>query len=164
MELRLFTIGGHEELVPSSTDFLIGYYKPSHGLTKVYIKNDTDMQLMYESYKDQCELNIWCMGNCQDENEKPSNAIATKKRKCDQDSQKSLRRLSVRDEVDEIFMELKGKFESKYTAQQLRLWANMLQVGPWKGRENPPTESNVWLQWQAVCTQGSIFLYPIMSS
>ena len=87
------------------------------------------MQIMYESYKDQCELNIWCVGNCQDENEEPSNAIAAKKRKCDQDSQKSLRQLSVRDEVDEIFMELKGK---------LRLWANMLQVGTWKDKENPP--------------------------
>lgn len=138
MELRLFIIGSYEELVPSSTDFDIGYYKPSRGLTKIYIKSDTDMQIMYESYKDQCELNIWCVGNCQDENEEPSNATATKKRKCDQDSQKSLRRLSVRDEVDEIFMELKGKFESKYTAQQLRLWANMLQVGTWKDRENPP--------------------------
>ena len=52
-----------------------------------------------------------------------------KKRKCDQDSQKSLRQLSVRDEVDEVFMELKGK---------LRLWANMLQVGTWKDKENPP--------------------------
>ena len=46
------------------------------------------------------------MGNCEDENEEPSNATATKKRKCDQDSQKSLRKLSVRDEVDKIFIEL----------------------------------------------------------
>ena len=44
------------------------------------------MQIMYGSYKDQRELNIWCMGNCQDENEEPSNATATK---CDQKSQDS---------------------------------------------------------------------------
>ena len=31
----------------------------------------------------------------------------------------------------EKYMKLKGKFESKYTAQQLRLWANMLQVETW---------------------------------
>ena len=138
MELRLFIIGNYEELVPSYTEFDIGYYKPSRGSTKVYIKSDTDMQIMYECYKDQCELNIWCVGNSQDDSEEPSVAAATKKRKCDQDVQKSSRRQSIRDEVDEIFMELKGKFESKYTAQQLRLWANMLQVGTWKDRENPP--------------------------
>ena len=119
------------------TDFDIGYYKPSRGSTKVYIKSDTDMQIMYEIYKDQHELNIWCVGNYQDENEEPSSAAASKKRKCDLDTQKSSRRQSIRDEVDEIFMELKEKFESKYTAQQLRLWANMLQVGTWKDRENP---------------------------
>ena len=61
-----------------------------------------------------------------------------KKHKCDQDTQKSSRRQSIRDEVDEIFIELKEKFESKYSAQQLRLWANMLQVGTWKYRETPP--------------------------
>ena len=38
MELRLFIIGSYEELVPSSIDFDIGYYKPSRGATKVYIK------------------------------------------------------------------------------------------------------------------------------
>jgi hypothetical protein len=76
---------------------------------------------MYDNYEAQCELNIWCVGNFQDENEEPSSATATKKHKCDKDSQKSLR-----------------KFESKYTTQQLRLWANMLQVGTWKDRVNPP--------------------------
>ncbi len=34
-------------------------------------------------------------------------------------------------------MELKEKYDQKYTAQQLRLWANMLQVGTWKDRETP---------------------------
>ena len=138
MELRLFIIGSYEELVPSTTDFDIGYYKPSRGSTKVYIKSDTDMPIMYEIYKDQHELTIWCVGNYQDENEEPSSATASKKRKSDQDAQKSSRRQSIRDEVDEIFMELKEKFESKYTPQQLRLWANMLQVGTWKDQENPP--------------------------
>ena len=40
--------------------------------------------------------------------------------------------------MDEIFLELKEKHEKNYTAQQLRLWANMLQVGTWKDRDNPP--------------------------
>ena len=44
-------------------------------------------------------------------------------------------------------MELKEKYEAKYSAQQVRLWANMLQVGTWKDRKPPPppTESNLWL-------------------
>ena len=101
----------------------------------MYIKSDADLQTMYENYKDQQELNIWCIGDNQDENEESANSSASKKRKCDQDVQKTSRRQCVR---EEIFMELKEKYESKYTAQQLRLWANMLQVGTWKDRENPP--------------------------
>ena len=79
MELKLFIIDSYEGIVPSNTDFDIGYYKPSRGSTKVYIKSDTDMLIMYELYKDQHELNIWCVENCQDENEKPSSATASKK-------------------------------------------------------------------------------------
>ena len=62
------------------------------------------------------------------------------KNKCDQDTQKTSKRQCIRDEINEIFKELKEKYESKYTAQQLRLLANMLQIGSWKDkdRENPP--------------------------
>ena len=104
----------------------------------MYIESDADMQCMYESYKDQLELNIWCVGGNQDENEEPDGASASKKRKCDQGTQKPSKRQAIREEVEEIFTELKEKYESKYSAQQLRLWANMLQVGTWKDRENPP--------------------------
>ena len=79
---------------------MIGYYKPNRGSTKVYI---TDMQIMCEIYKDQHELNIWCVGNW-DENDEPSSAAASKKRKFDLDTQKSLQQHSIRDEVDEIFI------------------------------------------------------------
>ena len=136
MELRLYIIENYEKLLPATTDFDIGYFKPCRGSTKVYIKSDADLDTMYESYKDQQELNIWCIGDNQDD-EESANTSANKKRKCDKDIQPSRRRC-VREEVDEIFMELKEKYESKYTAQQLRLWANMLQVGTWKDRENPP--------------------------
>ena len=63
---------------------------------------------MYESYKDQLELNIWCIGQDQEENEEPTGAM-NKRRRYDQDPQTS-RRQSIRDEV-----------EKNYTAQQLRL-------------------------------------------
>ena len=138
MELRLFIIGSYEEAVPGTTNFDIGYFKPCRGSTKVYIKSDADMQCMYESYKDQLELNIWCVGDNQDENEEPAGASASKKRKCDQDTQKPSKRQAIREEVEEIFTELKEKYESKYSSQQLRLWANMLQVGTGKDRETPP--------------------------
>ena len=65
------------------------------------------MQIMYEIYKDQHELTVWCVGNYQDENEGPSSAAASKQRKSDQDALKSSQRQSIRDEVDEILMELK---------------------------------------------------------
>ena len=63
------------------------------------------MQIMYEVYKDQHELNIWCVGSYQDENEEPSSAAAGKKYKSDVGAQKSSQQ-SIRDEVDEIFLEI----------------------------------------------------------
>ena len=138
LELQTFIAESYKECVPpASTEFDIGYFKPSRGSSKVYIKSNADIECMYESYKDQLELNIWCIGEDQEEYEEPTGAI-NKRRRYDQDPQKTSRRQSIRDEVDEIFLELKEKHEQNYTAQQLRLWANMLQIGTWKDRDNPP--------------------------
>ena len=126
LEIQTYIAESYKEYVSSvNTEIDIGYFKPSRGSSKLYIKSNADIECMYESYKDQVELNIWCMGEDQKENEEPTGAM-NKRRRYDQDPQKTSRRQSIRDEVDEIFMELKEKHEKNYTAQQLRLWANML--------------------------------------
>ena len=56
MELKRFIIDNYEGIVPSNTDFDIGYYKPSRG--SIYIESGNEMLIMYELYKDQHELNI----------------------------------------------------------------------------------------------------------
>ena len=48
------------------------------------------------------------------------------------------KRQAIRDEVDEIFADLQDKHGSTYTAAQLRLWANMIQVGTHKDYDEPP--------------------------
>ena len=82
MEMRLHIISEFEELVPRTTEFDIGYYKPSRGSTKVWIKSDEDMQCMYDGYKyHHQELNIWCEGHHDHEDtEKDSVDTSTRKK------------------------------------------------------------------------------------
>ena len=139
MELRSCITSEFKESVPRTKEFDIGYYKPCRGSTKVWIKSNEDMQCMYDSHKD--EINIWCEGRVQDEvtDSEFANTSTKKRHKGDDDSAKpGSRRQAIRDEVEKIFFDLKEEHGSKYTAQQYRLWANMLQIGTWKDNDNPP--------------------------
>ena len=139
-ELKSYIMSEFEEFVPRNAEFDIGYYKPRRGSTKMWIKDDEDIQCMYDGYKD--EVNLWCEGRLQDEDlelESADVSTSRKKRKKDDDTPVPVsKRQAIRDEVDKLLFELKEEHGSKYTAQQYRLWANMLQIGTWKDTDNPP--------------------------
>ena len=48
------------------------------------------------------------------------------------------KRASTREEVENIMERLQEKHKDKYTVIQLRLWANMLQLGTHRDYESPP--------------------------
>ena len=119
--------------VPDSFD--VGYYK-GRGSAKVC--ND-DLKCMYDAHSkdyDQ-EIGMWCQGREQDDIECTSGS--GRKRKTDNASFKPpSKRQAIRDEVEEIYADLREKHGSNYTAAQLRLWANMIQVGTHKDHDEPP--------------------------
>ena len=61
------------------------------------------------------------------------------KRKDDINANKPIpKRQAIREEVEEIFASLQEKHGSTFSAAQLRLWANMLQVGTHRDTNEPP--------------------------
>ncbi len=103
-ELKLAISAECEGLVPDTTDLKVGYYK-GRGSSKVWIKDEADLQTMYDNYnKDyEQESSIWCLGR---EEDTDSAQNGTRKRKSDDTESSSgsrSKRQAIRDEVEEIF-------------------------------------------------------------
>ena len=114
-------------------DFDVGYYK-GRGSAKIWIKDEEDIKCMYEQHSGS-EVSLWCQGK-HDDADTPTDT--GNKRKASSQDPRPLKRQAIRDEVDELFAVLQEKHGSTYTAAQLRLWANMLQVGTHRDTDNPP--------------------------
>ena len=54
------------------------------------------------------------------------------------DDKQGSERQAIHDEVEDPFASLKEKHGSTYNAAQLRLWANMLQIGTHRDYDEPP--------------------------
>jgi hypothetical protein len=140
-QLRECLMVDYEELPAEKDDFDIGYNK-GRGASKIWIKDEEDMQAMYCSHNKDQEIVLWCEGR-QDtaldkpvDNPDPTTSIGRKRKTADVSSRPPLSKRQ--DEVDEIFAKLNEKHGQEYTAAQCRLWANMLQVGTHRDYDSPP--------------------------
>ena len=123
-----------EGLVPDNTEFDFGYFKGGRGSAKVWIKSEEDLKSMYKTYVNEKEISLWCLGP---EKEDGTTSVSnTNKRKL-HDRQGSKWQAIHHD----IFTSLKEKHGSTYNAAQLRLWANMLQIGTHRDYDEPPKVS-----------------------
>ena len=129
-----------EGLVPDNTEFDVGYFKGGRGSAKVWIKSEEDLNSMYETYRNEQEISLWCLGpEKEDGTTSGSNTNIGNKRKLPHaDDKQGSKRQAIRDEVEDIFASLKEKHGSTYNAAQLRLWANMLQIGTHRDYDEPP--------------------------
>ena len=136
-EVRLSILTECEGLVPDNTEFDFGYFKGGRGSAKVWIKSEEDLKSMYETYVNEKEISLWCLGS---EKEDGATSVSnTNKRKLpNADDRQGSKRQAIRDEVEDIFTSLKEKHGSTYNAAQLRLWANMLQIGTHRDYDEPP--------------------------
>ncbi len=140
-ELRLCVLSECEGSVPDNTEFDIGYFK-GRGSAKVWIKSEDDLKCMYDAYSkgSNTEISMWCLGR--EQSDHTDSASSTKKRQHpdgDEISSKPVsKRQAIREEVDDIFSTLTEKHASTYTPAQLRLWANMLQIGTHRDYDTPP--------------------------
>jgi len=95
---------------------------------------------MYETYLNEQEISLWCLGpEKEDGTTSGSNTNIGNKRKLpNADGKQGCKRQAIRDEVEDVFASLKEKHGSTYNAAQLRLWANMLQIGTHRDYDKPP--------------------------
>ena len=117
--------------VPEDEEFGIGYYK-GRGSAKIWIKDKEDVASMYSDHSNSTEISIWCDGI------DDSQGIGSKRKATTNKEERPSKRQAIREEVDELFAQLQEKHGSEYTAAQLRLWANMLQVGTHRDTDKPP--------------------------
>ena len=61
-ELRLCILTECEGLVLDNTEFDVGYFKGGRGSAKVWIKSEEDLNRMYESYLNEQQISLWCLG------------------------------------------------------------------------------------------------------
>ena len=135
--LKIFNPKGS---VPDNTEFDVGYFKGGRGSAKVWIKSEEDLNSMYETYLMEQEISLWCLGpEKEDGTTSVSNTNISNKRKLPNvDDKQGSKWQGIRDEVEDIFTSLKEKHGSTYNAAQLRLWANMLQIGTHRDYDEPP--------------------------
>lgn len=110
---------------------------------EVRIKDEEDLQAMYQSHKDR-EIVLWCEGR-QDTADKsvdsvePTTSTGHKRKISDAARPPPSKHQAIQKEVDEIFAKLSDKHGQQYTAAQYRLWTNnMLQVRTHRDYASPP--------------------------
>ena len=122
-------------VVPESDNFSLGYYQKERGNSKIFLINENDMDTMYTQYAEAQEIQLWCDGRCDKLDN--TDSVEPPKKRSSQDMCNS-KRSAIQEEVEEIHLKLKEKHADKYTPAQLRLWANMLQIGTHKDYNIPP--------------------------
>ncbi len=130
-DLRSYIRSEFSDLV-LETSFDVGYYK-GRGSGKVWLTDEEDMKCMYKELSGH-DISLWCEGKHEDD----VDAATGSKRKAVSQEPRPSKRHAIREEVDDLFAELQEKHGSHFTAAQLRLWANMLQVGTHRDTDNPP--------------------------
>ena len=122
-------------VVPELDNFSLGYYQKGRGNSKIFLINENDMDTMYSKYAEAQEIQLWCDGRCDkldntDSVEPPKKSLGKIRATVnDQQYKRRLKRFTLK---------LKEKHADKYTPAQLRLWANMLQIGTHKDYNMPP--------------------------
>lgn len=143
----------------SGLDFEIGYIVPGHGMKGKMndLVDDDDLSSMYEIFKARKNFMLWI--KCQVKSKKRpvstsagSGAIGgpnPKRSGSVYDS--SLRKMH---EVDIIMAELEEKHKKGYSKEQIRCWANMIQIKQHESYEIPPNKPFFTTRAKGITTPG----------
>ena len=131
-----------KEKVPSPLSD-IGYIEPGHGLAgkKKWLTSDQDLVDMYEASKGKHDVTIWCYGPAPSSEPVkgrkrqsaggPDGASAPKASRYDSHVDKMAEVATIEEELQKIH-------SGKYTDQQLRSWAHLIQMKKHSSYEEPP--------------------------
>lgn len=110
-----------------STD--IGYIEPGHGLKgkKQWLHSNDDLAVMYEKHAGRRSILLWAYSVSGKEK-----STSQKKGTNYEEHRRSL------SEVDEKYEALRKKHGTKYSPEQLRMWAQLIRLGKHESMEEPP--------------------------
>ena len=123
-------------------DCQFGYVFPDHGLKgkQRVIENDSDILAMYADYKGKRISTLWmkCSWTRPSAQRKrprsPSaSGLPSTSKRSNYESH-----LTKMTEVEVIMDKLKEEHEERFSAEQLRAWAHMIQMKKYESYENPP--------------------------
>lgn len=114
----------------------LGYIEPGHGSKgkKVWLCSDSDILTMYNAHKGKRLINLWCYTEKKNSTGKkrPRSPSGEKGSKYESHSTKKMAA------VDGIYAELQDKHKGKYSPEQLRAWAHLLEMGKHESYDDPP--------------------------
>ena len=131
--------------LPPVKEVEIGYLEPGHGAKgkRCWLYTDDDLKEMYGKHKGKKELLLWCYSHKTESlkptakctavqpKEKETNVAVVRSSKYDNHTKKMA-------EVDQIFGKLEDQHCGKYSPEQLRAWAHMIQMSKQDSYEVPP--------------------------
>ena len=126
-----------EGSVPDNTKFDVGYFKGGRGSPKVLIKSEEDLNSTYETNLNEQEISLWCLGSEKEDGATSvsNNNISNKRKLPNADDKQGSKGKAIRDEIEDIFTR---SMVLTCNEAQLRLWANMLQIGTHRDYDEPP--------------------------
>ena len=132
----------------SNFDFEIGYIMPGHGMNgKLHgLADDEDLSSMYEVFEARKNFMLWI--KCRVKSKKrPASSVSTSAGDGAIGGPNPKRSGSVYDstlrkmhEVDVIMAKLEEKHKKSYSKEQIRCWANMIQIKQHESYEIPPNK------------------------
>lgn len=137
-------VDGHK---PNYETVDVGYIEPGHGLKgkKQWLFTDGDVEEMYKKHLGKRNIHLWAYSCVHSTKPKPTKRV---------DSTYADHKENL-DETNEKYDELCEKHGSKYTSEQLKMWAQYIRLGKhdstdeapdkpfWKGRKRKDTHSQM---------------------
>ena len=138
----------------ASVDSGFGYIEPGHGVKgkQRWLMSDEDVVDMYTIHDGKKEILLWCYS--QDSSKRPRSPDNADEGSTSQKRSRYNKQVDKMREVDEIEDDLRSKNEGKYSEEQIRMWAHLIQMNKHSSLEEPPNKK-FWKTSGGTATSGA---------
>lgn len=141
-DLKQTILSSCEQYIQEDIELQFGYILPGHGKKgkQVLISSNEDLQNMYESYKKKKQILLWVK---QTKKRPRIDASATSGGASAQkpgNSSKYDKQVDKMAQLEEIVDKLQEKHSDQYTMEQLRAWADVIQLGRHHSYDTAPNK------------------------
>ena len=147
LSTRFSTLTSLKEQVMSKCDGKVsfdegfGYIEPGRGVKgkQRWLLSDEDVADMYTLHNGKKEILLWCY-SAQESSKRPHPPDEPDEGSYSQKRSRYKKQIDMMREVEEIEDDLRSKHEGKYTEEQIRMWAHLIQMNKHTSYEEPPNK------------------------